>query len=76
MWYDLFGVSVLLGVFLFTSVTFINIGIKLGTKGCESLKMPSVKRKPKVSKEVQRNVDIMYNIENFQGRGSTERDIK
>ena len=62
---------------IFTAKVCINIGMKLGEKGIKEVKiLPKVPRKVKESSELKRYNDIMWNIENFHGRGSAERAVK
>jgi hypothetical protein len=69
-------------VFLITAVTFLNFGIKLAKNGTQSLTVPFKlpRRKPKVDKEIEarlkRQEDLQFNVDNYYGWGSTEREIK
>ena len=70
-----FLVTVLYTVFV--AKVCIGIGIKLGEKGIKEVKvLPKIQKKAKESAEMKRYNDIMWNIENFHGRGSAERAVK
>ena len=81
MSYSILAISVFVFVAVYTLLLakiFINLGIKINSKGevHEIKVLPKIPKKPKSSAEDQRYADIMWNIENFTGRGSKQREVK
>ena len=77
MLYNILAMLVMAVYTLILAKFFIGIGMKLSDNGVKQIKiMPKVPRKPKESKEMKRYNDIIWNIENFHGVGSQEREIK
>jgi hypothetical protein len=85
MWFSI-TILICFIVFLVTAVTFLNFGIKLAKNGTQSLTVPfklptfvpkeERKQIKELEKELKRQQDIIFNIDNYQGYGSTEREIK
>lgn len=62
-------------------VKSIMIGVKLAEKPQETAEkpifnIPKPKKKPKLSKEDQRNLDILANIETYYGDSTGQKEIR
>lgn len=67
MWYSIILIASL-ALIIITSVTFLNLGLKLAQTGAQPVKLiPKFKRKPKISAEQKEWMEMMDKIENFNG---------
>lgn len=74
--------AVYLMILPFILLKFIKFGMRMATKEAEKIAeepvftVPKKKHTPKVPEEVQRTLDIMENINNFDGTGMGQKEIK
>ena len=74
--------AVYLMVLPFILLKFIKFGMKIAVSETEKVAseptftIPKKKHTPKVPKEMQKTLDIMENINNFDGTGIGQKEIK